>query len=65
MGCRNSHSYTEKQIQTYLKKNELSFPSAELIDENIRLKSIDGFYNSSSLLDSTWLKDKITNNEYC
>lgn len=64
MGCGSSRPYTKKEVETYVKKNQLRLPSAELVDGSIKLKSSDGFYNSSSLLDSTWLQGKITNNEY-
>jgi hypothetical protein len=64
MGCGSGRPYTEKDVQTYIKKNELHLPSPELVDGSIKLTSHDGFYNSSSLLDSTWLQGKITNNEY-
>lgn len=64
MGCGSGRPYTEKDIQNYIEKNQLRLPSPELIDGSIQLKSTDGFYNSNALLDSTWLKGKMTNNEY-
>ncbi|CAF1221062.1 unnamed protein product [Rotaria sordida] len=49
---------TKNNCQSHLR-------SAKLIDNNIfKLTSYDGFSNSSLLFDSTWLKGKITNNEY-
>jgi hypothetical protein len=64
MGCGSGRPYTQKDVEKYIKKNQLHLPSAEFIDGSIKLTSNDGFYNASSLLDSTWLKGKITNNEY-
>jgi hypothetical protein len=64
MGCGSGRPYTEKDVETYIKKNQLRLPSPELVDGSIKLISTDGFYNSSSLLDATWLQGKITNNEY-
>ena len=66
MGCGSGRPYTEKDIEMYVKKNQVRLLSAELIDgTTIRLKSDDGFFNASSLLDSTWLKGQMTNHEYC
>ena len=65
MGCGSGRPYTEKDIEMYVKKNQVRLPSAELIDgTTIRLKSDDGFFNASSLLDSTWFKGKMSNHEY-
>jgi hypothetical protein len=64
MGCGSSRPYTKKDVETYIKKNQLRLPSPELVDGSIKLTSHDGFYNASSLLDSTWLHGKMTNNEY-
>ena len=64
MGCGSGRPYTEKDVQTYISKNQLRLPSPELVDGSIKLTSHDGFYNSSSLLDSTWLQGKMTNTEY-
>ncbi len=64
MGCGSGRPYSEKDVETYIKKNQLRLPSPELVDGSIKLISTDGFYNSSSLLDATWLQGKITNNEY-
>ncbi|CAF1122538.1 unnamed protein product [Rotaria sordida] len=59
--CRHDRTYTEKHIDNCQSR----LRSAKLIDNNIfKLTSYDGFFNSSLLLDSTWLKGKITNNEY-
>ncbi|CAF1401704.1 unnamed protein product [Rotaria sordida] len=61
MDCGRGRTYTEKHINNCQSR----LPSAELIDNNIiKLISYDRFFNSSSLLDSTWLKGKIINNEY-
>lgn len=64
MGCGSGRPYTEKDVRNHIEKTQPRLPSPELIDGSIQLKSTDGFYNSSSLLDSTWLKGKLTNNEY-
>jgi hypothetical protein len=64
MGCGSGRPYTEKEVETYIKKNQLRAPSPEFINGSIKLTSKDGFYNSNLLLDSTWLQGKMTNNEY-
>ncbi|CAF0795679.1 unnamed protein product [Rotaria sordida] len=65
MGCGSGRPYTEKEVEAYIKKCQPRLPSAELTEDGrIKLKTTDGFFNSSSLLDSTWLQGKITNNEY-
>jgi hypothetical protein len=65
MGCGGSRPYTQEEIESYIKKCQSRLPSAELIDGGvIKLTSNDGFFNANSLLDSTWLQGKITNNEY-
>src|ERR1700739_4166905 len=65
MGCGTSRPYTKKEVETHLNKCQLRLPSAELVDGGvIKLTSNDGFFNSSSLLDSRWLQGKITNSEY-
>jgi hypothetical protein len=65
MGCGGSRPYTEKEIETYINKCQPRLPSAELTDDGvIKLTTNDGFFNASSLLDSTWLHGKITNTEY-
>ena len=64
MGCGGSQVYTENDVKKYLNDNILRYPSAELVDGTIRLKSLDGFFNSNSLLDSSWLQGKLTNQEY-
>jgi hypothetical protein len=64
MGCGSGRPYTEKDVKTYIDKNQLRLPSPELVDGSIKLTSHDGFYNSNSLLDSTWLQGKMTNHEY-
>ncbi|CAF4818682.1 unnamed protein product, partial [Rotaria sp. Silwood2] len=52
-------------LKKHINNCQSHLPSAELIDNNIiKLTSYDRFFNSSSLLDSTWLKGKIINNEY-
>ncbi|CAF0970073.1 unnamed protein product [Adineta steineri] len=65
MGCGAGRPYTKKDIEIYLNKNQLRLPSAELVEGGtIKLKTNDGFFNSSTLLDSKWLQNKMTNSEY-
>ncbi|CAF2635804.1 unnamed protein product [Rotaria sp. Silwood2] len=65
MGCGSGRPYGEKEVKAYIEKCQPRLPSAELTEDgNIKLKTTDGFFNSSPLLDSTWLQGKITNNEY-
>lgn len=65
MGCGNGRPYTEKEVTAYVEKCQSRLPSAEITEDNsIKLRSVDGFFNASPLLDSTWLQGKITNDEY-
>ncbi|CAF1130272.1 unnamed protein product [Rotaria sp. Silwood1] len=65
MGCGSGRPYSEKEVEKYIKKCQPRLQSAELTEDGrIKLKTTDGFFNASPLLDSTWLQGKITNNEY-
>ena len=64
MGCGSGRPYTQKDVEKYIEKNQQRLPSPELVDGSIKLKSTDGFYNANSLLNSTWLKGKLNNEEY-
>ena len=64
MGCGSGRPYTQKDVDKYIEENQHRVPSPELVDGSIKLKSTDGFYNANSLLNSTWLKGKLNNEEY-
>ena len=64
MGCGSGRTYTQKDVDKYIEENQQRLPSPELVDGSIKLKSTDGFYNANSLLNSTWLKGKLNNEEY-
>ena len=65
MGCGTSHFYTAKEVQRHLDEKHARLPSAELLpDQTIQLTKKHGFFNASSLLNSTWLRDRLTNDEY-
>ena len=66
MGCGTSRLYTQEEIQRHLKDIQARLPSAELLDDQrIQLTKKHGFFNSSALLDSSWLNNhRWTNDGY-
>lgn len=57
--------YTREEIDAYLHKHAERYPSAELSDGRaIQLSSDDGFFNGNALLDASWLRGRVTNDEY-
>ncbi|UJR13433.1 hypothetical protein I4U23_000447 [Adineta vaga] len=65
MGCGTGRVYNEKDVETHINKCQTRLPSAELVEGDvIKLTSKNGFFNSSSLLNSQWLQGKLSNNEY-
>ncbi|CAF4781925.1 unnamed protein product [Rotaria sp. Silwood1] len=58
-------SYTEADIETELANFTPHLPVAELMHGGIiKLEGANGFFNPNSLLDPSWLKGKMTAEEY-
>ena len=58
-------TYTEQDIDQQIAKLTPRLPIAQLMNGGmIKLEGVNGFFNPNSLLDPSWLKDKITIEEY-
>ena len=58
-------TYTEQDIDQEIAKLTSRLPIAQLMNGGmIKLEGVSGFFNPNSLLDPSWLKDKITIEEY-
>lgn len=66
MGCGASGFYTQEEIQRHLRDIQDRLPSGELLDDQrIELTKKHGFFNSSALLNSSWLNNhRWTNDGY-
>ncbi|CAF0995409.1 unnamed protein product [Rotaria sp. Silwood1] len=63
--CGMFGHYTEADIETEIANFTPRLPVAELMNGGIiKLQGANGFFNPNSLLDSTWLKGKMTPEEY-
>ncbi|CAF3312108.1 unnamed protein product [Rotaria sp. Silwood2] len=69
MGCALTAmfgSYTEADIETEVANFTPHLSMAELMNGGIiKLEGSNGFFNPNSLLDPSWLKGKMTAEEYC
>jgi len=68
MGCTNSNlfsPYTEQEVDAEVARVTPGLPVAELMNGGIiKLEGANGFFNPNSLLDPSWLKGKMTAEEY-
>ena len=65
MGCGSIHSYSADDINRYIRKGQQHSFGPELVDGKIiKLTSSDGFFNGSPPLDITWLRSRMTKDEY-
>jgi hypothetical protein len=67
MGCDSSvfSAYTVEEAEAEIAQLTPRLPVAELMNGGIiKLQGASGFFNSNSLLDPSWLKGKLTVEEY-
>jgi hypothetical protein len=67
MGCESSlfSAYTVEEVEAEIANLTPRLPVAELMNGGIiKLEGANGFFNPNSLLDPSWLKDKLTVEEY-
>lgn len=67
MGCGGSlcSPYTKDEIDAEIDSMVLSLPVAELVNaDTIKLEGRDGFFNPNSLMDPSWLKGRLSAEEY-